>query len=744
MSTMKKSYFTVSGMSCAACSASVERAVRSLEGVSSASVNLTSGRLTVEYDEDLLCSKDIEFAVTKIGFGVNYDNFKTNLSKKAHEVTAMKKRLIFSLIFALPLFYISMGHMAGLPVPSFISPAQNPFAYALAQLSLAVCCMIIGIRFYTNGFRNLFTLKPNMDTLVAIGTMSAFVYGAYLTIDMYLNGTDHSHNLYFESVGVIITLIQLGKYLENRSKLKTNDAIIKLMELAPQTATVIKDGEKVTVNVSDIKAGDIVLVFPGEKISVDGVVVSGHTTVDESMLTGESLPVEKQEGSRVFAGCINKYGYIEVKTTVSSEETVISQIINMVEEASGSKPKLAHLADKICAVFVPCVLFIAIVVAFIWIILGADAATVADRVISVLVVACPCALGLATPTAVIVSVGRAASEGILVKDAGAMERLNAVDTYVFDKTGTLTQGEPSVENFDIVGKYDEKAILEYAMSVEAISEHPLSDAIYEYALDRGIKEKSVTNFEATAGRGVKAEADGKAVILGNARFMEENNVQGNWQSLSDKYTSEGKTVMLVAVDNCLEAVIAVKDSLKPDAVQTVDMLKKAGKKTVLLTGDNSYVANAMAKELNIDECISEVLPGEKADKINELTSFGKRVAMIGDGINDSVALAVADVGIAVGSGTQIALESADIVIMKDDLKDIIKAKNISRVTIKNIKQNLFYAFLYNSILIPVAAGALSFAGLEFSPMAAAAAMALSSVSVVLNALRLKKAKICVK
>jgi len=739
---MKKSYFTVTGMSCAACSASVERAVKTLEGVSNAVVNLTSGKLTVEYDESVLCNKDIEFAVTKIGFGVNYDSFEANLSKKTMEVNNMKKKLISSAVFAVPLFYISMGHMMGLPVPAFMNPAKNGLVYALIQMLLSVGCMIAGYKFYSNGFRSLFTLKPNMDTLVAVGTSSAFVYGIVLIFDMYFNNANHSHNLYFESVGVIITLIQLGKYLENRSKLKTNDAIVKLMELTPPEATVVRGSEKIKVNVEDVNVGDVVAISPGERIPVDAVVINGRTTVDESMLTGESIPVEKAEGSKVFAGCINKYGYIEVKTSVSNENTLISNIVSMVEEASGSKPEIAKMADKICAVFVPCVIGVAIITAIIWAFMGAGADTVLNRFISVLVVACPCALGLATPTAVIVAVGRAANEGILVKDAQAMEHLNSVDTYVFDKTGTLTKGEPSVEDLYVYSGFDEHEVLSYAMSVEAISEHPLSDAVYEYGLSKGMTELKVDGFEAIGGKGVKASVEGKEILLGNKLLMEENNVKGDYKEVVSRFVSQGKTIILMAIDGTLAAVIAARDTLKPETQKAINMLKKASMKTVLLTGDNALVAQVMAKEIGIDECIAEVLPGDKANKIKELMDNGRKVTMVGDGINDSVALTVADVGIAVGSGTQIALEAADIVIMKDELTDIVKAKNISKITIKNIKQNLFYAFVYNTVLIPVAAGALSFAGITFNPMVAATAMALSSVSVVLNALRLKKIKIC--
>lgn len=735
---MKKSRFTVTGMSCAACSASVERSVSAIEGVQTASVNLASGKLTVTYDEEKLCVKDIEVAVTKIGFGVNYDNLKTNMENKNKQTKAMKRQFIMSAIFVIPLFYISMGHMLGFPIPNIINPGYHPLNFAIAQIIPAIGCMIAGYKFYVNGIKNLVKLKPNMDTLVCIGTGAAFVYGIILSGDMYITGANHSHNLYFESVGVIITLIMLGRFLENKSKLRTNDAIIRLMDLTPKKATLIRNGDKVEVDVDSIKPGDIVAVMPGARIPVDGVVVKGNTNVDESMLTGESIPVEKEPGSKIFAGCINKYGYVEVQCTVSMDNTVISQIVDMVEDAAGSKPRIAHMADKICGVFVPAVICIAVLTAIIWIILGKDIGFAMDRFISVMVVACPCALGLATPTAVIVSVGRAASEGILIKDAQAIELLNSVDTFVFDKTGTLTSGEPKVTDFMCENGFDSGEVLSYAMTAEAVSEHPLSDAVYEYALSQNAEEKEIESFNAETG-GIRAVINGKQILMGNVRLMKENSVSGKYETVANEFVNDGKTAMVISIDGVFAGAFAAGDTLKNESLKTVSELNKTSD-TVLLTGDNVFVATAMAKKLGIKTCISEVLPNEKADKISEIKQKGKTVAMIGDGINDSVALTVADVGIAVGSGTQIAIESADIVIMKDDLYDIIEAKKISQATIKNIRQNLFYAFAYNTLLIPVAAGVFSFAGIYFNPMLAATAMALSSVSVVLNALRLKKKK----
>ena len=730
-------------MSCAACSSSVERAVGNLNGVEEVNVNLTTGKLSVLYNEETISVSDIENTVLKIGFGVSKDTFEDNFDKKQNELKSMKNRLVFSLVFAIPLFYISMGHMAGLPVPKFMDPMQKPLTFALVQLVLALFCVVSGYRFYTVGYKKLFTLNPNMDSLVAVGTSAAFVYGLYLMYDMCVNkGINHSHNLYFESVGVIITLIQLGKYLENRSKLRTNDAILKLIELSPKKATVIRNGQKIQIDTRLILQGDVVVILPGEKIPVDAEVIDGTTTVDEAMLTGESVPVEKTVGSKVFAGCINKTGYIEAKALTTSEETVISKIISMVEEASGSKPKLALLADKICSIFVPCVMGISVLTLIIWLIVGAPFSVVVDRFISVLVVACPCALGLATPTAVIVSMGIAAREGILIKDAEALERLNLIDTLVFDKTGTLTMGTPRVTDVVTFNGFEKDDVLSYALTLEEASTHPLSEAVCTYAKENGILSKKAENLHTQYGKGLKATVNGKEVLLGSYRFMTENDISNMCgDDIAEKLTSEGNTLMYMSVEGVMAAIISAKDTLKPTSKKLMDILHSLNKKTVLLTGDNELSAKAVSKEIGVDECIWEVLPSDKADKIKELISNGKKVAMVGDGINDSVALTVADVGISVGTGTEIAIEAADVVIMKNDMTDIYKAIRISNLAIKNIKQNLFYAFIYNTILIPIAAGVFSFAGFTFNPMFAASAMALSSVSVVTNALRLKKIKL---
>ena len=734
---MIKSSFTVTGMHCAMCSGKVESTVSGMDGVKKASVNLATSKLTVQFDEKITSENAICMAVKGLGFGINSDSFTDNYEKRVKGVKNMRTRFILSLIFTLPLFYISMGTMVGLPVPNFIDPNVNPFGFAYAQALLAIGSMVVGYKFYTVGYKNLFTLSPNMDSLVAVGTTSAFVYGVYNIVLMYLNPA-HAfhlvHNLYFESAGVIITLILLGRFLENRSKLKTNDAIKKLIELTPKKALIEVDGKQIEVDVEDIKDGDIVIISPGDKISVDGDVIEGASSVDESMLTGESIGVEKTVNSKVYAGSINKYGYLKVKAK-NVGNTLLSQIIKMVEEASGSKPEIAKLADKIASVFVPTVMGIAVITAISWIISGADAHTVINAFISVMVIACPCALGLATPTAVIVAVGKGAELGVLVKDSNALELLNKVNTVVFDKTGTLTTGNIEVTDVLCVEGITEDELLSCVYSAEKMSEHPLSDALVSYAKLKNACEKSVESFEAIVGHGVSAIVDGKKILIGNAKLMHDNAIELNFEEELETLSKEGKTSVLVAVDSTVVGCIAMRDSIKTDSKETISALNTLGKKTVLLTGDNKYVANAIANELGVSDVVSEVLPNDKANKIKEFKSTGDRVAMVGDGINDSVALVTADVGLAVSGGTEIAIESADIVILNDRIKDILKAIKLSKITITNIKQNLFFAFIYNIILIPVAAFN------NLNPMIAALAMSLSSVSVVTNALRIKIKKI---
>ncbi len=741
---MIKTQLTITGMSCAVCAGNVEKTVSALGGVTSATVNLASSKLSLEYDETVISLEVIISAIENAGYGANTDSFKENYEDRRKQSDVIFRKFIFSLIFAAPLFYISMGHMVGLPVPKIINPHINTLNFAIVQLILSVGSMVAGYKFYTIGFANLLKLKPNMDSLVATGTSAAFIYGVVLTIDLILN-PDHVsnvHNLYFESVGVIITLILMGRFLESRSKLKTNNAILKLIDLAPKKAVVIRDGEQIELPVEQIIMGDIVLIAPGDKIGVDGIVCEGTSTVDESMLTGESVPAEKTVGDKVYAGCINKYGYLKIKATEVSGATLLSQITRMVEEASGSKPKIAKLADTISGYFVPAVISIALLSFIIWFAISHDFAFSINIFISVMVIACPCALGLATPTAVIVSVGRAASMGVLVKDSSALEILHKVDTVVFDKTGTLTEGKPKVTDVIPANNFTREQIVAYAVAAEKVSEHPLSDAIVALGRAENVKELEVSSFEAVVGKGVAAQVDGKNVLLGNAALLADNGVEIIETEKKDSLASNGKTPVLVAIDGTFAGIIAAMDCVKSEAKKVVDDLHSMGKKAVVLTGDNKYVAKAVAKELDADDVIYEVLPDQKADKITQLQCAGQMVAMIGDGINDSVAITSADVGISVGSATEIAMESSDIVIMKNDLSDIIQAIKLSNATLTNIKQNLFFAFVYNTLLIPVAAGVLyAPLGILLNPMIAAGAMAFSSVSVVTNALRLRKIKL---
>ncbi len=741
---MTKIQLTVTGMSCAVCAGTVEKTVSSLDGVVSATVNLASSKLTLEYDETIISQQSIIDAVEKAGYGANTDSFKENYEEREKLSETVFRKFIISLIFTMPLFYISMGYMIGLPVPQTINPHTNALRFALVQMFLALGSMIAGYKFYTVGFANLVKFKPNMDTLVATGTSAAFVYGLILTVDLILNPQhiNNVHNLYFESAGVIITLILMGRFLESRSKLKTNNAILKLIDMSPKKAVVIRGDEHIELPVEQIIMGDTVLISPGEIIGVDGIVFEGASTVDESMLTGESIPKEKYIGDKVYAGCINKYGYLKIKVTEVSGATLLSQITRMVEEASGSKPKIAKLADTISGYFVPSVISIALLSFVIWFAISRDFSFSINIFISVMVIACPCALGLATPTAVIVSVGRAASMGVLVKDSSALEILHKVDTVVFDKTGTLTEGKPKVTDVVAANGFTEEQIIAYAVAAEKVSEHPLSDAIVEYGNDKNIKQLKVVSFEAVVGKGIIAKVEDKDILLGNAALLNENNVEITDVKTIEVLAGNGKTPVMIAIDGIFAGIIGAKDCLKSEAKKVVADLHSIGKKAIILTGDNKYVAKAISKELFADDVIYEVLPDEKADKIKELQNSGQTVAMIGDGINDSVAISTADVGISVGSATEIAIESADVVIMKNDLTDIVQTIKLSEATLTNIKQNLFFAFIYNTLLIPVAAGILYVPiGILLNPMIAAAAMAFSSVSVVTNALRLRKIKL---
>ena len=739
---MRDYTFKVEGMSCSACANRVERITKKIDGVESANVNFATEKLTVRVDAEKVRYSDIKLAVDKAGFKLikEEDQIK-ELSKKKDESKILLNRFIFSLIFTVPLLIISMGHMVGMPLPSIIDPMKNPLNFALIQLVLTIPVMVAGYKFYKIGYKNLFKLSPNMDSLIAIGTSAAVAYGLF-AIYKILNGETHyAMHLYFESAVVILTLITLGKYLEAVSKGKTSEAIKKLMGLAPKTATIIKNGKEVSIPIEEVIVGDIILVKPGEKLPVDGEIIEGSTSIDESMLTGESIPVEKNIGSTVIGASINKAGFIKYKATKVGKDTALAQIVKLVEEAQGTKAPIAKMADIIAAYFVPTVMALAIIAAVGWLIAGESTVFALTIFISVLVIACPCALGLATPTAIMVGTGKGAENGVLIKGGEALETTYKIDTIVFDKTGTITEGKPKVTDI-ICNGIKEEEVLVLAASAEKGSEHPLGEAIVREAEDRSLEFKSLEHFKAVPGHGIEVTIEGKDILLGNKKLMIENNI--NIESLhveSDRLATEGKTPMYIAINNKLSGIIAVADTVKENSKAAIEELKKMNVNVAMITGDNKKTAEAIAKSVGIDIVLAEVLPEDKANEVKKLQGQNRKVAMVGDGINDAPALVQADVGIAIGSGTDVAIESADIVLMKSDLKDVVTAIRLSKATIKNIKENLFWAFGYNVLGIPVAMGVLHiFGGPLLNPMIAAAAMSFSSVSVLLNALRLKKFK----
>jgi Cu+-exporting ATPase len=665
-----------------------------------------------------------------------------NEAERAKKETAsLRTKLIVSAAFSIPLFYIAMGHMLGLPIPGVITPHMHPLNYALIQLALVIPVIITGRRFYTVGFGRLIRREPNMDSLVAIGTGAAFVYGIYAII-MILNGNgEYADNLYFESAGMIITLILLGRYLETLAKGRTSETIKKLMGLAPKTATIIKDGRELVVPIEEVKVGDIILVKPGEKIPVDGEVIDGRTSVDESILTGESIPVEKNIGSQVICASINQNGTIRFKATKVGEDTTLSQIVMLVEGAQSSKAPIARMADVISGYFVPVVIVIALLTGAAWYISGKSAAFSLTVFISVLVIACPCALGLATPTAIMVGTGKGAEYGVLIKSGEALETAHQINTVVFDKTGTITEGKPVVTDIISTGGLNETELLRLAASAEKGSEHPLGEAIVGKAVEINLDLFNSESFEAIPGQGIIARIQGKDVLLGNSKLMNDRNIDIQSREEPPRLAAEGKTAMFIASEGRLEGIIAVADVIKPGSKKAVEQLRKMGIEPVMLTGDNIQTAQVIAKQAGISRINAEVLPGDKANEIKTLQKEGLKVAMVGDGINDAPALAQADIGIAIGSGTDVAMESADIVLMKSELTDVPVAIQLSKRTIRNIKQNLFWAFAYNVLGIPIAAGLLYlFGGPLLNPMIAAGAMSFSSISVVSNALRLKRFK----
>ena len=749
-----KQTFNVSGMTCSACSAHVEKAVCRLEGVAEVNVSLLTNSMQVTYDEDAASSEAIIAAVKNSGYGASLPQAAGTAAPAvrqedvmAGELAQMKHRMVWSFAFLIPLFYISMGHMMGAPLPGFLTGMDNALAFAFTQLLLTLPIMYLNDKYYKVGFKTLFRGAPNMDSLIAVGSMAAVAYGVFAIYQIGF-GLGHGDgdlvakyhmDLYFESAGMILTLITLGKFLETRSKGKTSQAITRLMDLAPKTARVLREGGEMEIPVEEVLVGDRIVVRPGQAIPVDGTVVEGASAVDESALTGESLPVDKGPGDKVAAASINKSGSFVFEATRVGQDTTLAQMIRLVEEASSSKAPIAKLADKVAGVFVPVVMVIAAVTALVWLAVTRSPEQALTAGVAVLVISCPCALGLATPVAIMVGTGKGAENGILVKSAEALETLHAIDTVVLDKTGTLTQGRPQVTDILPAGGVTESALLGLAACLEAPSEHPLGAAIVEEAGARGLPRQPVERFAAVHGRGVEAVLGGRRCLAGNRAMMEEAGVDlSAWEDRAQALAAQGKTPLYFAKDTSLLGLIAVADTPKPTSRDAVAAFRSLGIDVIMLTGDNRRTAGAIGAQLGVTEVMAEVLPQDKERKVSELQSQGRKVAMVGDGINDAPALARADVGLAIGAGTDVAIESADIVLMKSDLLDAAAAVELSRATIRNIKENLFWAFFYNSLGIPLAAGVFfPLLGWQLNPMFAAAAMSLSSVCVVSNALRLR-------
>ncbi|GHU82109.1 copper-translocating P-type ATPase [Clostridia bacterium] len=745
---MNKEIITVGGMTCAACSGRIEKAVAKLAGITTASVNLATEKLTVEYDEALLSLDEIKNTVIKIGYKViepKKEAADEDRLRKEKEIRTLWIKFIVSALFGVPLLYIAMAPMLPalhLPFPSSLNPMQYPLVYALVELLLVLPIIGVGYRFYTVGYKALIGRSPNMDSLIAVGTSAAFIYSTY-NIWSITQGNFHAvDSLYYETAGVIITLILLGKSLEAVSKGRTSEAIKKLMGLAPKTATIIQDGKEKEIPIEDVKIGDVIIVKPGEKIAVDGEVILGHTSIDESMLTGESMPVDKKAGNSVYAASINTTGTIRFKATKIGSDTALAQIIKLVEDAQSSKAPIAQLADIVSGYFVPVVCGIALLAGIAWYIGTQNIEFSLTIFISVLVIACPCALGLATPTAIMVGTGKGAENGILIKSGAALETAHKINTIVFDKTGTITEGKPTVTDIITTPSTDPTALLTLAASAEKSSEHPLGQAIVLEAENRGLELLAVDDFESLTGRGIKTVINSTTIWIGNHKLMIDKKIElTQLEAESDKLSSEGKTPMYVAFNNHLAGIISVADVVKPSSKAAINTLHKMGIQVAMITGDNAKTAAAIAKQVGIDTVLSEVLPQDKSDEIKKLQAQNKKVAMVGDGINDAPALAQADIGIAIGSGTDVAIESADIVLIRSDLNDVPTAIYLSKRTIRNIKQNLVWAFGYNTLGIPIAAGVLHlFGGPLLNPIFAAAAMSLSSVSVLTNALRLKRFK----
>lgn len=746
---MKQECYDITGMTCASCSAAVERVTRKMEGVQESNVNLATNKMTITYDESKVSPEDIIGRVEKAGFGAALEQIKEKEQEKEEKLEQeeaqhkIRQRVIGSIIFAVPLLYISMGHMLPfeLPLPRILSMEENPFNYALAQLLLTVVVLIFGRKFYIVGFKTLFHGHPNMDSLVAIGTGSAFLYSLVMTIRIPFDA--HAvHSLYYESAAVVVTLVMLGKYFESKSKGKTSEAIRKLMELAPDTAVRLKEGKEEEIPVEQVNKGDVLLVRPGSKIPLDGIVVRGVSSVDESMLTGESIPVEKETGAEVIGGSINYNGALEMEVTHTGKDTTLAKIIRLMEEAQGRKAPISKMADVVAGYFVPAVLVIAVLAAVIWAVTGHPISFVLKIFVSVLVIACPCALGLATPTAIMVGTGLGASHGILIKSGEALEITHKAQAVVLDKTGTVTEGKPKV--VQVISKTrSREELLWMAGACEVPSEHPLGKAIVEAAREQRGKLPACEEFSSITGQGIHAVLEGKSFWIGNAKLLKEKNFSAkDLEKEAEEIAAKGQTPMFVVIDGVLEGIISVADTVKETSRSAIDKIKKAGIKVYMLTGDNRRTAEYIGSQVHADEVIAEVLPRDKAAVVQKLQQEGKTVLMVGDGINDAPALAQADIGVAIGSGSDIAMESSDVVLMRSDLEDVYRAIKLSKATIRNIKENLFWAFAFNSCGIPVAAGLLyAFGGPLLNPMIAGLAMSFSSVFVVSNALRLKRLKL---
>ena len=745
---MEKKEYKLSGMTCASCAMTVEMAVKDLETVEDVNVNLATERLSLIPKEGF-DSQQVLDAVAEAGYQAE-EKGKDRPSEVNEEAVARaqalrrkKQELLILLLTTLPLLYISMGSMVGLPLPSFLDHMAHPLVFVLSQLLLTLPAVWIGRGFYQRGFRNLIKKHPNMDSLIAVGTSAAFLYSLYSVSQVFLGHHPFVHQLYFESVAVIITLILLGKYMESSAKGRTSQAIQSLLELVPSQATVIRYGEAVTIDTEDIRVGDIIRIRPGERMPVDGLVTDGQTFVDESMMTGESVPIEKKVGDTITSATINQNGSIDYQATRVGSDTTLAQIVRLVEEAQGSKAPIAALADKISLYFVPIVLSLATLSALGWYFLAGESLSFSLSIfIAVLVIACPCALGLATPTAIMVGTGKGAENGILIKSGQALEAAYQLDTIVLDKTGTITVGKPSLTDLLPLGDLNRSDLLRLIASAEQHSEHPLAQAILEAAKEEGLDLLPVSHFEAIVGRGLLAQVEGRQLLVGNESLMKEKNIDSSaFQEQLLELSKEGKTAMFVAIDGKMAGILAVADEMKSSSLKAVQELQSMGLEVIMLTGDREETATAIAQKAGIPKVIAGVLPDGKATAIKDLQEAGKKLAMVGDGINDAPALVQADVGIAIGSGADVAIESADVVLMHSDLQDVVKAIKLSQATIRNIKENLFWAFAYNTLGIPIAMGLLHlFGGPLLNPMLAGLAMSLSSVSVVANALRLGRFK----